>query len=141
MANPKVKNKKVVSKAGSKAKLKAKKIKLPIARVFFRAEFNNSIVTLTDLEGKVIAWASAGKAGFKGSKKSTPFAAQKAVEDILEKLKTYETSSVHLVIKGAGMGRDAFLRAIQATSLQVESIKDVTGFAFGGARAKKKRRV
>jgi small subunit ribosomal protein S11 len=122
-------------------KVKVKKIKLPIARLFFRAEFNNSILTLTDLEGKVIAWASAGKSGFKGSKKSTPFAAQKAVEEILEKLKTFETSSVHLVIKGAGMGRDAFLRAIQATSLQIESIKDVTGFPFGGARMKKKRRV
>ncbi len=122
-------------------KVKAKKIKLPIARVFFRAEFNNSIVTLTDLEGKVIAWASAGKAGFKGSKKSTPFAAQKAVEEILEKLKSFETSSVHLVIKGAGMGRDAFLRAMQGTNLQIESIRDVTGFPFGGARKKKKRRV
>jgi small subunit ribosomal protein S11 len=122
-------------------KVKAKKIKLPIARLFFRAEFNNSIITLTDLEGKVIAWSSAGKQGFRGSKKSTPFAAQKAVEEILDKMKNFETSTVHLVIKGAGMGRDAFLRAVQGTSLQIESIKDVTGFPFGGARKKKKRRV
>jgi small subunit ribosomal protein S11 len=135
MAKVATKTKKLVKK------VKVKKIKLPIARLFFRAEFNNSILTLTDLQGKVIAWASAGKAGFKGSKKSTPFAAQKAVEEILEKLKTYETTSVHLVIKGAGMGRDAFLRAVQQTSFQIESIKDVTGFPFGGVRKKKRRRV
>ncbi len=135
MAKVATKTKKAVKK------VKAKKIKLPIARLFFRAEFNNSIITLTDLEGKVIAWSSSGKQGFKGSKKSTPFAAQKAVEDILEKMKNFETSTVHLVIKGAGMGRDAFLRAVQQTSLQIESIKDVTGFPFGGVRKKKKRRV
>jgi small subunit ribosomal protein S11 len=139
MAKAQVKTKRVTAK--SKAKAKEKKIKLPIARIFFRAEFNNSIVTLTDLEGKVITWSSSGKQGFKGSKKSTPFAAQKAVEEILEKCKAYETNTVHLVIKGAGMGRDSLLRAIQASALHIESIKDVTGFAFGGARAKKKRRV
>lgn len=135
MAKVAIKTKKITKK------VKVKKIKLPIARLFFRAEFNNSILTLTDLEGKVIAWSSAGKSGFKGSKKATPFAAQKAVEDVLEKLKTYETLSVHLVIKGVGMGRDAFLRAMQASGLQIESIKDLTGFPFGGARAKKRRRV
>lgn len=135
MAKVATKTKKAVKK------VKAKKIKLPIARLFFRAEFNNSIITLTDLEGKVIAWSSSGKQGFKGSKKSTPFAAQKACEEIIEKMKTFETSTVHLVIKGAGMGRDAFLKAVQGTSLQIETIRDTTGFPFGGARKKKKRRV
>ncbi len=117
------------------------KIKLPIARIFMRAEFNNSIITLTNLEGKVLAWSSAGKIGFKGSKKSTPFAAQKATEEIIDKLKEYETSTVHLEVWGAGMGRDAFLRAMQATDFQVETIKDVTGFPFGGVTARKRRRV
>ena len=117
------------------------KIKLPIARIFMRAEFNNSIITLTDLQGKVLAWSSSGKIGFKGSKKSTPFAAQKATEEIIDKLKEFETNTVHLEVWGAGMGRDAFLRAIQTTDLQVESIKDVTGFPFGGVTPRKRRRV
>ncbi|MEM1312618.1 MAG: 30S ribosomal protein S11 [Patescibacteria group bacterium] len=117
------------------------KQKYPIVRIFLRAEFNNSIVTLTDLQGKVIAWTSSGKVGFKGSKKSTPFAAQKATEEILERVRQVEASTVHLEIDGAGMGRDSFLRTIQATDLMIESIKDVTGFPFGGVRPKKKRRV
>lgn len=132
----------MAKKTAVKTKKKSRvKIKLPIARVFMRAEFNNSIITLTDLQGKVLAWSSAGKIGFKGSKKSTPFAAQKATEEIIDKLKEYQTSSVHLEVWGAGMGRDAFLRAIQATDVQVESIKDVTGFPFGGVKPRKRRRV
>ncbi len=129
------------TKSSSNRKIKLKKIKLPIVRLFIRAQFNNSIITLTDLQGKVLAWSSSGKVGFRGSKKSTPFAAQKATEEVLEKAKAVDASSVHLVMKGAGMGRDSFLRAIQATDLQIESIEDKTGFPFGGARKKKKRRV
>ena len=132
----------MAKKTAVKSRKKSRvKVKLPIARVFMRAEFNNSIITLTDLQGKVYAWSSAGKIGFKGSKKSTPFAAQKATEEIIEKLKEYDTSTIHLEVWGAGMGRDAFLRAIQATDLQVESIKDVTGFPFGGVKPRKRRRV
>ena len=132
----------MAKKTAVKSRKKSRvKVKLPIARVFMRAEFNNSIITLTDLPGKGYAWSSAGKIGFKGSKKSTPFAAQKATEEIIEKLKEYDTSTIHLEVWGAGMGRDAFLRAIQATDLQVESIKDVTGFPFGGVKPRKRRRV
>jgi small subunit ribosomal protein S11 len=124
---------------------KVKKIKLkqkyPIARLFLRANFNNSIVTLTDLEGKVLTWSSSGKSGFKGSKKSTPFAAQKATEEVIAFAKNAGTTSVHIEIKGAGMGRDAFIRAIQAATLQVESIKDMTSFAFGGVTLRTRRRV
>jgi small subunit ribosomal protein S11 len=126
------------TKVVKKAKIKQK---FPLLKVFLRAELNNSIVTLTDLEGKVLAWSSAGKSGFKGSKKSTPYAAQKATEEILEKLKAYDTSTIHITIWGAGMGRDSFLRTIQGTDLQIESIKDVTGFPFGGPKPKKRRRV
>jgi small subunit ribosomal protein S11 len=126
------------NKTVKKTKIKQKH---PILRIFLRAEQNNSIVTLTDLDGKVLAWASSGKSGFKGSKKSTPFASQKATEEILEKLKAFETSTIHLVIWGAGQGRDSFLRTIQGSDLQIESIKDVTGFPHGGPRPKKRRRV
>jgi small subunit ribosomal protein S11 len=117
------------------------KQKYPIARIFLKANFNNSIVTLTDLQGKVLAWSSSGKSGFKGSKKSTPFAAQKATEDVLATAKNYDVSTLHIEINGAGMGRDSFVRAIQSSGLQVESIRDKTSFAFGGVTLKKRRRV
>jgi small subunit ribosomal protein S11 len=117
------------------------KQKFPILRIFLRAELNNSIVTLTDLDGKVLAWSSSGKSGFKGSKKSTPFASQKATEEIIEKAKAYETTSLHIEIWGAGLGRDSFLRTLQGTDFQIESIKDVTGFPFGGPKPKKRRRI
>lgn len=122
-------------------KTKVRKIKVPIAKLYLKANFNNSIVTLTDLNGAVLAWSSAGKSGFKGSKKSTPFAAQKATEDVLGVAKSFETNSIHIEINGAGMGRDAFIRAIQASNLQIDSIKDTTSFAFGGVTLKKRRRV
>jgi small subunit ribosomal protein S11 len=121
-------------------KIKIKQ-KYPIARLFLRANFNNSIVTLTDLQGKVLTWSSSGKSGFKGSKKSTPFAAQKATEEVLTTAKNYEVSTLHVEINGAGMGRDSFIRAIQSSGMQVESIKDKTSFAFGGVTLKKRRRV
>ena len=110
-------------------------------KISLNARFNNSIITLTDLQGNVIAWSSSGRVGFKGSKKSTPFAAQKATEEILDKVKSVEASSAHVVIKGAGMGRDSFLRSLQNSDIQVESIKDITGFPFGGVLSKKRRRV
>jgi small subunit ribosomal protein S11 len=127
--------------AATAKKVKAKKIKVPIAKLYLKANFNNSIVTLTDLNGAVLAWSSSGKSGFKGSKKSTPFAAQKATEEVLAVAKNYETNSIHIQINGAGMGRDAFIRAIQASNLQIDSIKDTTSFAFGGVTLKKRRRV
>lgn len=128
-------------KVKTKSSKKKLKIKVPIVKLFFSANNNNSIVTMTDLEGKVIAWSSAGKMGFKGTKKSTPFAAQKATEEIIEKVQQVGASSMHLVLKGGGMGRDAFLRQMQNTDVQIESIKDVTGFAFGGVTKRKPRRV
>jgi small subunit ribosomal protein S11 len=134
MASPRIKKVKTVKK--TKAKLK-----LPIVRIFLRAETNNSIVTLTDLDGRVIGWSSSGKVGFKGTKKSTPFAAQKATEEILERVRSVDANTVHLTIWGHGAGRDSFLRTIQGTDLQIETIQDVTGFPFGGPKAKNRRRV
>lgn len=115
--------------------------KFPIVRICLTANSNNSIIALTDLNGQVISWCSSGKVGFKGTKKATPFAAQKVTEDILDKAKMVDASSVHIVINGAGMGRESFLRAVQSSGLQVESIKDITGFAHGGAKPHNRRRV
>lgn len=122
-------------------KKKKIKVKVPIVKIYLDANFNNSIVTLTDINGRVITWSSAGKIGFKGSKKSTPFAAQKATEEILDVCKKIEANTVHLVVKGSGQGRDSFLRSIQGTDMQIASIKDATGFPFGGVRKRKKRRI
>jgi small subunit ribosomal protein S11 len=136
MATTKGKNTR--AKTVRKTKIKQK---YPIVRIFLRAENNNSIVTLTDLQGKVLAWSSSGKVGFKGTKKSTPFAAQKATEEVLDRVRGVDASTVHLVIWGNGAGRDSFLRTIQGTDLQIESIEDVTGFPFGGPKPKNRRRV
>jgi small subunit ribosomal protein S11 len=125
------------SKVVKKPKLKKK---LSMVKIFLNAGFNNSIISLTDMEGKVIAWSSSGKKGFKGSRKSTPFASQSATEEILEKIQELGATSAHILIKGAGMGRDSFIRTIQATSLVIESINDLTGFPFGGVRKKQQRK-
>lgn len=125
-------------KLSKKSRLKEKH---PITKIYLKANQNNSIITLTDLEGKVMAWSSSGKAGFKGTKKSTPFASQKATEEIIDKARLVETSSFHVIINGGGGGRDSFLRAIQSSGIQIESIKDTTGFAFGGPKQKNRRRV
>ncbi len=135
-----------MAKPIQRTKLNSKKSKIkqkyPIVRIALKAQINNTIVTLTDLQGRVLAWSSSGKVGFKGTKKSTPFASQRATEEILEKVKAVEATTVHLEINGAGMGRDSFLRAIQANSdIQIESIKDTTGFPFGGVKQKNRRRV
>jgi small subunit ribosomal protein S11 len=125
------------AKIVKKPKLKKK---LSMVKIFLNAGFNNSIISLTDMEGKVIAWSSSGKKGFKGSRKSTPFASQSATEEILEKIQELGATSAHILIKGAGMGRDSFIRTIQATSLVIESINDLTGFPFGGVRKKQQRK-
>jgi small subunit ribosomal protein S11 len=135
MAKNNVKDKLKISKT---SRLKQK---FPIVRVCIKANPNNSIIVLTDMEGKVISWSSSGKVGFKGSKKATPFASQKVTEEILEKAKMVEASSVHVLINGYGMGRDAFLRALQTSGLQVESIVDSTGFPHGGPKPKNRRRI
>jgi small subunit ribosomal protein S11 len=117
------------------------KQKFPVVKIAIKANANNSLVVLTDLEGKIISWCTAGKAGFKGAKKATPFAAQKVTEDILEKAKMVDANTVHLVVDGGGLGRDAFIRAVQASGMQIDSIKDVTGFPFGGVKQNNRRRV
>lgn len=103
--------------------------------------FNNTMVTLTDMSGNVISWASAGQLGFRGSRKSTPFAAQEAAEEAANKAKEHGLKSVEVFVKGPGSGREAAIRALQATGLEVTMIKDVTPIPHNGCRPPKRRRV
>jgi len=105
------------------------------------ATFNNTIVTLTDNYGNVIAWASAGRVGFKGARKSTPFAAQLAAQNAAKEAMDLGLKKVHILVKGPGAGREAAIRSLQATGLEVISIKDVTPIPHNGCRPPKRRRV
>ena len=106
-----------------------------------QSTFNNTIVTITDLIGNVIAWASAGMQGFKGSRKSTPFAAQLAAEDAVKKAKEHGLRSVQVYVKGPGSGRESALRSLQLAGLNISLIRDVTPIPHNGCRPPKRRRV
>ena len=105
------------------------------------ATFNNTIVTITDLQGNTVSWASAGAVGFKGSRKSTPFAARLAMEKALKAAMDMGLREVDLIVKGPGPGRESEIRAVQATELRVNSISDVTPVPHNGCRPPKRRRV
>lgn len=105
------------------------------------SSFNNTMVTLTDLQGNVLSWASAGQLGFRGSRKSTPFAAQQAAEEAAKKAMEHGLKSVEVYVKGPGSGREAAIRSLQATGLEVNMIKDVTPVPHNGCRPPKRRRV
>jgi small subunit ribosomal protein S11 len=109
--------------------------------VHIRSTFNNTIVTITDTAGNVISWSSAGVQGFKGSRKSTPFAAQVTAEDAAKKAAEHGMRSVEVYVKGPGAGRESALRALQATGFKVTLIKDVTPVPHNGCRPPKRRRV
>lgn len=121
----------------------AKKIKRKVAhgRIYIQSTYNNTIVTVTDPTGQVLGWGSAGNIGFKGSKKSTPYAAQRTMEQTMAKLKNLGLEEADVFIKGIGSGRDAAIRALQSTGIAVLSIKDNTPIRHGGVRPKKVRRV
>ena len=106
-----------------------------------RSTFNNTIVTITDSNGNTISWASAGEMGFKGSKKSTPFAAQTAAETAAKAAMEHGLKTVEVYVKGPGSGREAAIRALQAAGLEVRMIKDVTPIPHNGCRPPKRRRV
>jgi small subunit ribosomal protein S11 len=120
-----------------------KKVKKNVANgvVHIQSTFNNTIVTITDTVGNVIAWSSAGIQGFKGSRKSTPFAAQLAAQDAAKKAMENGMRSVEVYVKGPGPGRESALRALQATGFSVVMIKDVTPIPHNGCRPPKRRRV
>lgn len=121
---------------------KKKKIRqVPRGVAHIVASFNNTIVTITDPRGNALCWSSSGAAGFKGSKKSTPFAAQVASEQAAKKALEYGVKEVEVYIKGPGAGRESAIRALQAAGLQVSAIHDVTPLPHNGCRAPKRRRV
>lgn len=131
-------DRKIIKKKGRKKKL-PRKVAVGVAHV--KATYNNTIVTLTDLTGNVISWASAGMAGFKGPKKSTPYAAQIITRIAVEKAKEAGLTEVSVFVKGVGTGRESAIRALNANGLIVSSIKDVTPIPHNGCRPKKPRRV
>jgi small subunit ribosomal protein S11 len=130
----------IASKIKSSKKKKSK-AKITKGQIFINSTYNNTIVTITDMEGNVVAWGSAGKAGFKGSKKSTPYAGGKTMEDTLTRVKERGLAEVDVFIKGIGSGRESAVRALQGSGLTVLSIKDRTPTPHGGVRPKKVRRV
>jgi len=127
-----------------KKKTKARKRErksIPAGRAYIQATFNNTLVTLTDPEGGVIAWASSGSVGFKGSRKSTPYAAQIAANSAAHKAMEHGLRQVEVYIKGPGSGREAAIRSLQSSGLYITSIRDVTPIPHNGCRPPKRRRV
>jgi small subunit ribosomal protein S11 len=129
-----------VAKGKEKRKKKDKRVGASgVAHV--KATFNNTIVSITDTEGNVVAWASAGKVAFKGSRKSTPFAAQMAAENAAREALGLGMRKVEVLVKGPGAGREAAIRSLQAAGLEIQSIRDVTPIPHNGCRPPKRRRV
>ena len=129
--------------AGKKVVRNKKKVSKNIINgvAHIRSTFNNTIVTISDTEGNVLSWASAGELGFRGSRKSTPFAAQMAAETATKAAMEQGLKNVEVFVKGPGAGREAAIRALQAAGLEVNSIKDVTPIPHNGCRPPKRRRV
>jgi small subunit ribosomal protein S11 len=123
------------------AKSKKRDVKVPMGVVHIQASFNNAIITITDLQGNVVSWASAGTLGFKGSRKGTPFAAQQAAVNCGQEAVKHGMKRVHVRVKGPGAGRESAIRALQSVGLEIKSIKDVTPIPHNGCRPPKKRRV
>jgi small subunit ribosomal protein S11 len=126
--------------AKGKAKKKTRVIEAE-GMAHIQASFNNTLVTITDMQGNAIAWGSAGKSGFKGSKKSTPFAAQIAAENAAKEALNLGVKRVHVRVQGPGSGRESAIQALQAAGLAIRSIKDVTPIPHNGCRPPKRRRV
>lgn len=114
---------------------------VPQGRAYVHASFNNTIVTLTDMNGNTLAWASAGNCGFKGPKKATPYAASVIVKKVAEQVASYGLKDVHVFVTGIGNGRDGALRAMNANGINVLSIKDLTPVPHNGCRPRRARRV
>ena len=129
--------------AKPKKVVRKKRIKkdIPSGIAHVQSTFNNTIVTITDLSGNTIAWSSAGAQGFKGSRKSTPFAAQMAAEDAANKAKDHGVKQIAVYVKGPGAGREAALRSLMSSGIKISLIRDVTPVPHNGCRPPKKRRV
>lgn len=123
-------------------KNKKNKAKVESGKVYVSASFNNTLITVTDMDGNTVAWGSSGKSGFKGTRKATPFAATTAVDEVIKQAKEeLDLREVEVFISGPGPGRDAALRAIRGAGVKISMIADVTPMPYDGPRAKKKRRV
>lgn len=132
-----------MAKAGkqeSKSKRREKR-NVPHGVAHIQATFNNTIISITDAEGNPVSWSSAGRIGFKGSRKGTPFAAQVAAQNAANAARDMGMRSIDVVVKGPGAGRESAIRAIQAAGVDVKSIKDVTPIPHNGCRPRKRRRV
>ncbi len=122
---------------------KTRKVRRNVSRgvAHIKATFNNTLITITDMNGEVLAWASAGTIGFKGSRKSTPFAATRAAEEVAEKVKKLGLAEVEVRIRGAGSGRESAVTALQSRGLKISAVEDRTPIPHNGCRPRKKRRV
>jgi small subunit ribosomal protein S11 len=114
---------------------------IPVGKAYIQSTFNNTVITLTDPNGNVISWASAGTVGFKGSRKSTPYAAQMAGENAARRAVDHGLRQVEVLVRGPGSGREAAIRSLQGAGIQVSSIRDVTPIPHNGCRPPKRRRV
>ncbi|MBL7150564.1 30S ribosomal protein S11 [Candidatus Microgenomates bacterium] len=121
--------------------MKKENKKVTNGRLYITATFNNTLINVTDNNGNTICWGTTGTAGFKGSRKSTPFAATTAAEKVIQKAKNYGLKEIEVYIKGPGPGRDAVLRVLRGADLKISLIADVTPIPHNGPRAKKRRRV
>ena len=130
-----------MAKPGKRVRKKIERKNIPTGIAHIQATFNNTIVTITDVVGNVISWSTSGAKGFKGSRKSTPFAAQMAAEDAAKKAQEHGLRSIEVWVKGPGSGRESALRALQAAGLNITLIKDVTPIPHNGCRPPKRRRV
>ena len=132
---------KTEGEAAASASKKSSKKQVINGVAHISVSYNNTIVTITDLNGEVIAWSSAGSMGFKGTKKSTPYAANLVAKDCTEKAKKYNLNNIKIVVKGIGPGREAAMRGFAATGLNITSIMDATPVAHNGIRRRKPRRI
>jgi len=130
----------VAQKKRTKARKRERK-SIAVGRAYIQSTFNNTLVTLTDPQGNVIAWGSSGSAGFKGSRKGTPYAAQMAAREAARKAMVHGLRQVEVYIKGPGSGREAAIRSLQSSGLYITGIRDVTPIPHNGCRPPKKRRV
>lgn len=125
------------------AKTKKRKVRRNVTRgvAYIKATFNNTIVTMTDTNGDVLCWATAGTVGFKGSRKSTPFAAQRAAETVAERAAKFGVKEIEVKVKGPGSGRESAITGLQSSGITVRTIEDTTPLPHNGCRPPKKRRV
>ena len=129
------------ARAGAKKVRRKEKKNVAQGEAHIKSTFNNTIITFTDRQGNVLSWASAGNVGFKGSRKSTPFAAQMAAESAARKAQEHGMRKVDVFVKGPGSGRETAIRSLQATGLEIQGIQDVTPVPHNGCRPPKRRRV